>query len=63
MLFLRTMGRWCQWRLGVLDLLAAVGLVVEQDVAADPPHGRADGGEGHVGRYDLGVGVSVVGST
>lgn len=37
------------WRCGrgVLDLLAAVGLVVEDDVAAAAPNVGADRGEGH----------------
>ena len=37
----------------MFDLFAAIGLVVEEDVAAATPHGGADGGEGHVGWDDL----------
>ena len=38
----------------MFDLFAAVGFVVEEDIAAAAPHGGADGGEGHVGWDDLG---------
>lgn len=38
---------------GALDFFAAVGFVVKQDVAATAPHGRSDGGEGHVWWDDL----------
>ena len=37
----------------MFDLLAAVGFVVEKDVAAAAPHGGTDGGQGHVGWDDL----------
>ena len=36
------------------DLFAAVGFVVEQDVAAAAPHRGTDGREGHVCWDDLG---------
>ena len=38
----------------MFDLLATVGFVVEEDVAATSPHGGTNGGEGHVGWDDLG---------
>jgi hypothetical protein len=47
--------QWIRHSWGVLDLLAAVGLVIEQDIAAAAPHGGADGGESHVGGDDLEV--------
>lgn len=50
---MRALGRN---RRDVLDLLAAVGLVVEDDVAAAAPDVRADGGEGHGWRDELAAG-------
>jgi hypothetical protein len=44
----------------VFDLLAAVGLVVEQDVTAATPHRGPDGSESHVSRDDLGRSTSVL---
>lgn len=41
--------------LRVLDLLAAIGLVVEDDVATAAPNVRADGGEGHGWGDELGL--------